>query len=392
LLRLERRPVKVDPTEKYQEVGIYCFGRGMFHKAPRTGLEVGEKELFLLRQGDFILQVTFAWEGAVAIASAAEDGMYGSTRYPTFRVNEMKCDPQFLLHYFKTEEGLRQLVKICPGSAGRNRVLSIRRIPEVWVPLPSLVEQRRLVTVIEEVSARVCEMQCLRRQAEKDAKALWARSAARVLEPFEQSSNVSVLSDVVSVRGGGTPSKGNPLYWAGSIPWVTPKDMKLREIRDGRNHISQQATFESAAKLIESGAVLVVVRGMILSHTFPSAVLRVPATINQDMKALVPKSELLPEYLCALFWAWNDRFVSLVEKSTHDTRKLETHVLMRMRIPVPPVAEQCKIITHLDHLRRATDALSALHSATSEELHALMPSVLHNIFHEQEVSLKRYTP
>ena len=32
LLRLERRPVKVEPEMRYQEIGIYCFGRGIFHK------------------------------------------------------------------------------------------------------------------------------------------------------------------------------------------------------------------------------------------------------------------------------------------------------------------------------------------------------------------------
>src|SRR5438874_7451216 len=107
LLKLERRPVKVVVDEHYQEIGIYCFGGGIFHKIPRTGFEVGDKDLFLLKEGDFILQVTFAWEGAVAIVSATEAGMYGSSRYPTFRVDEAKCVPQFILQYFKTDEGLQ---------------------------------------------------------------------------------------------------------------------------------------------------------------------------------------------------------------------------------------------------------------------------------------------
>lgn len=45
LLRLERRKVKVEPERLYQEIGIYCFGRGIFRKLPRTGLEVGDKDL-----------------------------------------------------------------------------------------------------------------------------------------------------------------------------------------------------------------------------------------------------------------------------------------------------------------------------------------------------------
>src|SRR2546427_7078268 len=155
LLRLERRPVKVEPQKLYQEIGIYCFGRSIFHKTPRTGFEVGDKDLFLMKQGDFILQVTFAWEGAIAIVSAAENGMYGSTRYPTFRVDASRCLPQFLLNYFKTEEGLQQLVKICPGSAGRNRVLSMKRLPEVIVPLPPLAVQRQVIERVEELTSLV---------------------------------------------------------------------------------------------------------------------------------------------------------------------------------------------------------------------------------------------
>jgi hypothetical protein len=51
LLRLERRPVKVEPEKLYQEIGIYCFGRGIFHKTPCTGFEVGNKDLFLMMLG-----------------------------------------------------------------------------------------------------------------------------------------------------------------------------------------------------------------------------------------------------------------------------------------------------------------------------------------------------
>ena len=42
LLRLERRKVKVEPEQVYKEIGIYCFGWGIFHKTSRTGFEVGD--------------------------------------------------------------------------------------------------------------------------------------------------------------------------------------------------------------------------------------------------------------------------------------------------------------------------------------------------------------
>jgi type I restriction enzyme S subunit len=172
LLHLERRPVKIESTKLYQEIGIYCFGRGVFRKTARTGLEVGEKDLFLMKEGDFILQVTFAWEGAVALISKGEDGMYGSSRYPTFRVDQSRCSPQFLMDYFKTHEGLQQLVKISPGSSGRNRVLSIKRIPEVMVPLPSLEVQHRVNERFTLISSQIGEALVLRQQAAIDTEAL----------------------------------------------------------------------------------------------------------------------------------------------------------------------------------------------------------------------------
>jgi len=167
LIRLERRPVDVIAEQQYQEIGTYSYGRGIFHKRPRSGLEVGNKDLFLMREGDVILQITFAWEGAIALCSKAEDGLFGSVRYPTFRVNEERCYAPFLVKYLTTREGLEQIGRICPGSAGRNRVLAIKRLPEVKIPLPSCGEQRRIVARIEEMAAKVEEARKLQENCRK---------------------------------------------------------------------------------------------------------------------------------------------------------------------------------------------------------------------------------
>jgi type I restriction enzyme S subunit len=123
-----------------------------------------------------------------------------------------------------------------------------------------------------------------------------------------------------------------------------------------------------------------VVRGMILAHTFPAAILRVPATINQDMKALVPIAELLPEYLCDMFWAYNARILALVEKSTHDTRKLETEKLLSSKIPLPPPSEQRRIVDELDALRTEANRVKQLQTESAVELDALLPAILDRAF------------
>ena len=333
-----------------------------------------------IEPGDLVFNNVFAWEGAAAVAGVDEAGMIGSHRFITYTVNPNKATAEFLKLFFATPGGLELLLKASPGSAGRNKTLGLDRFISQSIPLPPLAEQRRVVARIEELAAQIHEARTLRQQAFDEVRALGTRLASEVFNRAVEKHPIRPLADLVAIRGGGTPSKSNPFFWEGAIPWITPKDMKRRELSDAIDHISELAMQESTAKLIEPGAVLVVVRGMILVHTFPSAVLRVPATINQDMKALTPKKDLLPEYLCALFWACNSLILKLVAKSTHDTRKLETDKLLETTIPVPSLAEQRRIVAELDALQAEVGAMKRLQAETAAELDALLPSILDRAF------------
>src|SRR5687767_5663096 len=98
--------------------------------------------------------------------------------------------------------------------------------------------------------------------------------------------------------GGGTPSKDDASFWSdGSIPWVSPKDMKVLRIRDSEDHISADAVQKSAAKLIEAGSVLIVTRSGILEHTLPVAVADIQVTVNQDLKALSVYEGIEPSFV-----------------------------------------------------------------------------------------------
>lgn len=374
------RPVAVRVDATYREIGIRSHGKGLFHKAPVLGAALGGKRCFYVEPGDFVLNIVFAWEGAVGLVSEAEQGMIASHRFPTFRSDEERLDVRFLLLFFSTPIGVELLGRVSPGGAGRNRTLNRSAFLALQIPLPPPPEQQRLIARIDELTLRVNEAAPLRQEVEAATEAL-ARGAARaIVDRLAQAFPSAPIGDLVTVRGGGTPSKSDPFYWEGNIPWITPKDMKRRSLADAIDHISERATRETAAKLIDPGAVLVVTRGMILAHTFPSAVLVSPAAINQDMKALVPGAELSAEYLCAVLWSWNAAVLDRVEKSTHDTRKLETTKLLAFAIPVPPLGEQRRIVAELDALQAEMDALKAVQAARRAELDALRPAVLDHAF------------
>ena len=79
--------------------------------------------------------------------------------------------------------------------------------------------------------------------------------------------------------------------------WVSPKDMKSEAVNDSEDHITKEGLAGSATQLVQKGAVLVVVRSGILKHSIPVAVNTKAVALNQDMKAMVPRSGLTPHYL-----------------------------------------------------------------------------------------------
>jgi type I restriction enzyme, S subunit len=188
----------------------------------------------------------------------------------------------------------------------------------------------------------------------------------------------SSFSLIGETLGGGTPSKTNSDFWQGSVPWVSPKDMKVDVICDAQDHISELALERSAARLIPEGSLLMVVRGMILSHSFPTALTAAPLAINQDMKAIVPFRADLGRFLLLLTKGLKPEVLRLVLRSTHGTCKLLTDDLFSLPIPIPPLAEQSRILTKVGQLMNLCDQLEGQLTCISEEGGHLLESVFHH--------------
>jgi len=129
------------------------------------------------------------------------------------------------------------------------------------------------------------------------------------------------LGNLGTVLGGSTPTKSKGEFWNGSIPWVSPKDMKCHLIKDSQIRVTEQALSQSNLKLVPENSLIMVVRGMILAHSFPVAITESEVTINQDMKALTPPDEI-SKYLLLYLQASKHKVVELVDRSSHGTCKL----------------------------------------------------------------------
>ena len=375
------REHQVDPSHKYPLLGVRLDGHGPFHRETVLGTQTSAARLYEVKTGDFIYSRLFAWRGAFGLIEPEFDGYFVSNEFPTFAARNGRVDPKYLRYWFRLPDVLRRVEGDCEGSTPltRNRYKE-QYFCALQIPLPSLDEQRRIVSRVEELATRVEEARSCRRDVTAKAKRLWQKCASELILAHSKNSPQRTLEQLVQLRGGGTPSKSEPRFWHGRIPWITPKDMKRRELSDSIDHISEEATKESPAKLIEPGAVLVVVRGMILAHTFPVAVLGAPAAINQDMKAFVPGPDVDSEYLCSTLWAFNNDVLELVDRSSHDTRKLRTEKLMAFSIPVPPLEEQRCILAELDAVQAKLNAVKSLQEETTAELDAMLPAILDKAF------------
>jgi len=161
--------------------------------------------------------------------------------------------------------------------------------------------------------------------------------------------------------GGGTPSKANPSFWHGSIPWVSAKDMKSAVILDARDHISEEAVRSSSTNLVDSGSVLVVVRSGILQHTLPVAVTGRQVALNQDLKAVKPTADLLPQYLALALRTFEREILHECSKEGTTVQSLNMSSFLRYEIPVPPMKEQRRIVAEIEkQFTRLEDGVTSL--------------------------------
>ena len=157
------------------------------------------------------------------------------------------------------------------------------------------------------------------------------------------------LRDLGNWAGGNTPSKANPAYWTdGTVPWVSPKDMKVHEMISSEDRITELALADGRVSLVPEGSVLFVTRSGILSHTFPVAITKLPVTINQDLKALTPKEGVSPKYVAYAIRGASQRILRECAKNGTTVASIETSRLLDFEISIGGLSEQLEIVAEVE--------------------------------------------
>ena len=245
---------------------------------------------------------------------------------------------------------------------------SMSKIP---TPLPPLAEQQRIIDRIESLfekldSAKELVQNALDTFETRKAAILHKAFTGELTAKWREKNGVGMDSWELKTLGscglwlgGGTPNTAYAAYWEnGDIMWVTPKDMKFEIIEDTIDHITTEAIRDSSANLIEKPAVLFVMRSGILRRTLPICMTKGPATVNQDIKAVVPK-DICQEYL---FWVCTSKEKDIRDKCSKSGTTVESinsKALYNYCIPVPKSSEQQEIVRIVEKLfekeQRAND-------------------------------------
>ena len=135
-------------------MGIRSHAKGTFHEYVPKGRELETKEMNKVAKDKLILNITFAWEHAVAITDEKDEGALVSHRFPQFTLHP-EIIPNFLKYVILDESFRHHLYLASPGGAGRNRVLKISQMLEYAIKYPSTAEQLRISNLLDSINSLI---------------------------------------------------------------------------------------------------------------------------------------------------------------------------------------------------------------------------------------------
>ena len=176
------------------------------------------------------------------------------------------------------------------------------------------------------------------------------------------------LGDVILQNiGGGTPSKQEPSYWNGDIPWASVKDLNCDVLTKTIDSITAEGLENSSSNLIPKGTLIICTR-MGLGKI---ALAEIDVAINQDLRAI-----FLPECLNKHYFYHFYRTLKMEGKGA-TVKGITVEELHNTPFPLPPLSEQqaiaeklTRLLAEIDRLKAEEQSLASLQKAYPQTLRA----------------------
>lgn len=157
----------------------------------------------------------------------------------------------------------------------------------------------------------------------------------RIAKGVPEGWEMRALACCATFLSGGTPSKSRADFWEGDIPWVSSGELTTMRISRTTLGITAEAVADGS-RLVSPDTILAVVRGMSLAKEFRLGLAARAVSFNQDLKAIVPKTDVEALFLYSSLDAQRDQIRDKAGEASHGTKKLDTQVLAEVPILLPP--------------------------------------------------------
>jgi len=380
LLRRSYETIALLPDSRYRELTVKLWGKGVVLRGIVIGAEVAASRRFVAHAGQFVLSRIDARNGALGVVPEELDGAIVTSDFPLFRIAETSLLPSFLGWMSRTAGFVEMCQRASEGTTNRVR-LQEDKFLALEITLPPLAEQRRVVARIEELAAKIEEAKALRYKADDEAKALLVSQSRAVIcergrkENWNEVRLEDACEAMIDYRGRTPPVSED------GIPHITSAN-----IRNGKINwqTSKFVTEDTYAEFMTRG----IPRPQDVLFTMEAPLGEVGVVLDNRRFSLAQRVILLRPRQGVLYGRFLAKALSspgvredILSKATATTVSgIASKRLKDVRIPLPPLAEQRRIVAELDALHSEVDALKRLQAETAAELDALLPSILDRAF------------
>lgn len=311
----------------------------------------------LVDRGDFVLNSMNLYMGSVGVSQY--DGVT-SAAYLVCKPRADVCSG-FYSYVIQSRRFQEYVGLLGKGIMEIREAVRWTALKSVSVPFPDIEAQHRISLFLDRETARISQLIERKQRLVELLNEKWGATLRfAVTEPSKETESWKkrrLKHHVNRLFGGGTPSKERLEFWSnGTIPWVSPKDMKRRHIESAEDQITPEAVRQSSARLVPKGSVLMVVRSGILRHTIPVAINLVEVSLNQDLKAFTFRETLLPEYF--IYWVEGNQDQKILEWTQvgATVENINVDLMLNSQITVPSITKQLELVKSLNKISSLYEA------------------------------------
>lgn len=281
---------------------------------------------YLLKAGDII----FTRVGSVdlsAFVKPSQDGWMFSSRMLRVRP-EKAVDARFLSYFFQQPKFREYILNISVGATMPSINTGI--LKGIPISYPPLSEQKSIAGVLRSLDDKIDLLHRQNGTLEAMAKTLFRQW---FVEEAKEEWEEVILDDVVTIKGGTTPSTTESQFWNGTIHWTSPRDLSKHTavyLFDTERKITEKGLEKIGSGLLPLGTVL-------LSSRAPIgylAITQIPVAINQGYIAIVC-DKIVSNYFMYL---WCKQNMDIIEGSGNGSvfQEISKSVFKQLSISKPP--------------------------------------------------------